>query len=37
MFYQWPLFVTGLGYNVSNLTGNKRLLVATAAFQNEPF
>ena len=19
MFYQWPLFVTGLGYNISNL------------------
>jgi Flp pilus assembly protein TadG len=37
LFYQWPLFVTGLGYNVSNLAGNKRLLVATAAFKNEPY
>lgn len=37
LFYQWPLFVTGLGYNISNLTGNKRLLVATAAFMNEPY
>jgi Flp pilus assembly protein TadG len=37
LFYQWPLFVTGLGYNISNLTGSKRLLVATAAFRNEPF
>jgi Flp pilus assembly protein TadG len=36
-FYQWPLYVTGLGYNISNLAGNKRLLVATAAFKNEPF
>jgi Flp pilus assembly protein TadG len=36
-FYKWPLFVTGLGYNVSNLTGNQRLLVATAAFRNEPY
>jgi Flp pilus assembly protein TadG len=36
-FYQWPLFVTGLGYNISNLSGNKRLLSATAAFRNEPF
>jgi Flp pilus assembly protein TadG len=36
LFYQWPLFVTGLGYNISNLNGNKRLLQATAAFQNEP-
>lgn len=37
LFYQWPLFVTGLGYDVSNLTGSKRLLSATAAFRNEPF
>jgi len=37
VFYQWPLFVTALGYNVSNLSGGKRLLTATAAFQNEPF
>ena len=36
-FYQWPLFVTGLGYNIANLTGSKRLLSATAAFRNEPF
>jgi Flp pilus assembly protein TadG len=37
LFYQWPLFVTGLGYNISNLAGSKRLLTATAAFQNEPY
>ena len=37
LFYQWPLFVTGLGYNISNLNGSKRLLSATAAFQNEPY
>ncbi len=37
LFYQWPLFVTGLGYDISNLTGHKRLLSATAAFKNEPF
>ena len=37
LFYQWPLFVTGLGYNVSNLAGNQRLLTATAAFKNEPY
>lgn len=37
LFYQWPLFVTGLGYNIANLTGSKRLLVATAAFKNEPY
>jgi Flp pilus assembly protein TadG len=37
MFYQWPLFVTGLGYNIANLSGSRRLLMATAAFRNEPF
>jgi Flp pilus assembly protein TadG len=37
VFYQWPLFVTGLGFNLSNLSGSKRLLTATAAFQNEPY
>jgi Flp pilus assembly protein TadG len=37
LFYQWPLFVTGLGFNVANLGGSKRLLTATAAFQNEPY
>jgi Flp pilus assembly protein TadG len=37
LFYQWPLIVTGLGYNISNLSGNKRNLVATAAFRNEPY
>src|SRR5882757_1020173 len=31
LFYQWPLFVTGLGYNISNLVGGKRSLTATAA------
>jgi hypothetical protein len=37
LFYQWPLFVTGLGYNISNLSGSHRLLVASAAFRNEPY
>ena len=36
LFYQWPIFVTGLGFNIANLTGGKRLLTATAAFKNEP-
>jgi Flp pilus assembly protein TadG len=37
LFYQWPLLVTGLGYNISNLSGSKRLLTAAAAFQTEPY
>src|SRR5215813_2502179 len=35
--YQWPLFVTGLGFNMSNPGSTKKWLTATAAFQNEPF
>ena len=37
LFYQWPLLVTGLGVNVAHLSGSKRLLTSTAAFQNEPY
>lgn len=37
LFYQWPLIVTGLGYDIGNINGNKRLLAATAAFRNEPW
>ena len=36
-FYQWPLFVTGLGYNIANIgrgsSNSARLLAATAAFR----
>jgi len=36
-FYQWPLFVTGLGYNIANIgrgsSNSARLLTATAAFR----
>jgi Flp pilus assembly protein TadG len=37
LFYQWPLIVTGLGYNIANLSGSRRLLSGTAAFRNEPY
>ena len=37
LFYKWPLFVTGLGFNVANIGSNQRLLTATAAFKNEPY
>ena len=37
LFYKWPVFVTGLGFNLTNIGSNKRLLTATAAFQNEPY
>lgn len=38
-FYQWPLFVTQLGYNIANLgsgSNSKRLLASTYAFRVEP-
>jgi Flp pilus assembly protein TadG len=35
--YQWPLFVTGLGFNMSNPGTTMKWLRATAVFQNEPF
>jgi Flp pilus assembly protein TadG len=38
LVYKWPLFVTGLGLNIATPgCNNKRLLVAAAAFQNEPY
>jgi Flp pilus assembly protein TadG len=37
LFYLWPLYVTGLGYNISNVSGSQRLLTATSVFKNEPF
>jgi len=35
LYYQWPVYVSLL--NLSNLSGNYRLLVATSVFRNEPF
>jgi Flp pilus assembly protein TadG len=37
LFYQYPVYVSLLGFSMSNVTGGKRLLAATAAFRNEPF
>jgi Flp pilus assembly protein TadG len=37
LFYQWPIFVTGFGFNLSCGSGSTRILTATAAFQNEPY
>jgi Flp pilus assembly protein TadG len=36
-FYQLPVVLGPLGFNLSNMSGNKLLLVATAAFRNEPY
>ncbi len=37
LFYQWPVYVSLLGFNLQNMSGGKRLLAATAAFRNEPY
>jgi len=37
VFYLWPVLLAPLGFNYSNLNGNKLLLVGTAAFRNEPY
>ena len=37
LFYQWPVYVSLMGLNLSDMSGQNRLLVATAAFRNEPY
>ena len=37
LYYQWPINVSLLGDNLATLSGNKRLLVATSVFRNEPY
>jgi Flp pilus assembly protein TadG len=38
LMYQWPIYVSLLGLNsLADMSGNKRLIIATAAFRNEPF
>jgi Flp pilus assembly protein TadG len=38
LFYQWPIYVSLMNLSrLSNMSGNNRLLVATAAFRNEPY
>jgi hypothetical protein len=35
--YEWPIFVNLMGDSIANMSNNTRLLVATAAFRNEPY
>jgi len=37
LFYQYPVYVSLLGFNLQNVSGGKRLLAATAVFRNEPY
>jgi Flp pilus assembly protein TadG len=37
LYYQWPIYVTLLSDNLTNVNGNYRLLEATSVFRNEPY
>jgi Flp pilus assembly protein TadG len=37
LMYQWPVYVSLLGLNLSDTSGSKRLLMSTVAFRNEPY
>lgn len=37
VFYQWPMILGSLGFNLTNMNGNSRLLEASAAFRTEPY
>lgn len=36
VFYQWPVWPGPLNFTLSNTSGNTNVIVATAAFRNEP-
>ncbi len=37
LMYEWPIYVSLLGFNLSDMSSSKRLIMATAAFRNEPY
>jgi len=37
LMYQFPVYASVLGFNLSDMSGSKRLVMATAAFRNEPY
>jgi Flp pilus assembly protein TadG len=37
LMYPWPVFVPQLGLNLADMAGNKRLLMSTVTFRNEPY
>lgn len=37
LMYQWPVYVSLLGFNLAELANGKRMLMATAVFRNEPY
>lgn len=37
LIYQWPVYVSLLGLNLSDSAGSKRIIMSTVAFRNEPY
>jgi Flp pilus assembly protein TadG len=37
LYYQYPVYMNLLGFNLSNLSSGSHLLAATAVFKNEPY
>jgi Flp pilus assembly protein TadG len=37
VFYQLPVYTAPLGFDLSNMSGSNRLLIATSVFRNEPY
>ncbi len=37
LIYQFPVYVSLMGFDLADMAGNKRLLVATSVFRNEPY
>ncbi len=37
LIYEFPVYVSMMGFDLADMNGNKRLLVATSVFRNEPY
>jgi len=37
LMYLWPITIPLPGYNLADVSGNKRLMISTVAFRNEPY
>ena len=37
LVYQYPVYVALMGFDLSDMSGGKRLLIATSVFRNEPY
>jgi Flp pilus assembly protein TadG len=37
LIYAYPVYVSLLGFDLANMSGNKRLLVSTSVFRTEPY